>query len=91
MQWFFFDILLILITLTCYFRCHRAGSQLKSRIAKTSRSASQYIILPGITQEERRTRKKVNQVTTGFNLAIWITEVFASILLLTGLGSLVGI
>ena len=28
LQWFFFDIIL-LITLTCYFRCHRAGSQLK--------------------------------------------------------------
>ena len=32
MQWFFFDILIILITLTCYFRCHRAGSQLKTII-----------------------------------------------------------
>ena len=28
LQCFFFDILLI--TLTCYFRCHRAGSQLKN-------------------------------------------------------------
>ena len=28
----FFDILII-ITLTCYFRCHRAGSQLKIKIS----------------------------------------------------------
>ena len=35
MQWFFFDILIILITLTCYFRCHRAGSQLKNYISIT--------------------------------------------------------
>ena len=32
MQWFFFD--LILITLPCYIRCHRAGSQLIKFILK---------------------------------------------------------
>ena len=36
MQWFVFDILIIIITLTCYFRCHRAGSQLKTSKIVTS-------------------------------------------------------
>ena len=36
--------------------------------------------MPGITREEKRRRKKMNTVTTGFNLAVWILEVLASVI-----------
>ena len=35
----------------------------------------------GITQAERRKRKKQNLVTTGINLAVWVLEIFASVVL----------
>ena len=35
----------------------------------------------GITQAERRKRKKQNLVATGINLAVWVLEIFASVVL----------
>ena len=37
---------------------------------------------PGITNEEKRKRKKMNTVTTGINLAVWILEIVAWVIIL---------
>ena len=39
------------------------------------------MFFPGITRGEIRRRKKRNTVTTGYNLAVWLIEVMAGIII----------
>ena len=45
-------------------------------------NSESHVLFPGITMEEKRKRKKMNTVTTGFNLAVWILDLFAMLFMI---------
>ena len=63
LQFFFLDHhLLIIITLTCYFRCHRAGSQLKIHHETTETTESSRVLWAYI--QSKIMRPKMHHETT---------------------------